>query len=108
MDEVNIKQLFINPINTGTIHVSGILDEGTIPLISCAAEGGGVEGYFDLINPISNAITIASDGAPLTSFYHYYPFIAKDNVIIGYPINNWKFTTNLFIVNQINGLKWRF
>jgi hypothetical protein len=70
--------------------------------------GGGVEGYFDLQDTYTNAITIASDGAPLKTFFHYYPFVAKDNVIIGYTNEKLRFTTKLFIVNQINGLRWRF
>ncbi len=110
LKEVPITEIFISPIKTGLYHVSGILDEGKIPLVSCVSENGGFEGFFDIEreNILKDAITIASDGMPLTSFYHYYPFTAKDNVLICKPIRNYKFTTLLFIITQLNNLRWRF
>ena len=109
--EVVITELFETPIKTGHYHVSGILDEDSIPLVSCVRENGGFEGFFkfdDKGTIMNNAITIASDGTPLTSFYHYYPFTAKDNVLICKPNKKYKFTTLLFITTQLNRLKWRF
>lgn len=103
---MNIQDLFQTKIKTGEIHVSGILDDGKIPLISCSATTAGVEGFFDVEQAYKNGITIACDGSPLTTFYHYYNFTAKDNVLVCQ--GKYKFTTNLFIVNQVNGLKWRF
>ena len=108
--EIPITDLFQAPINTGNYHVSGELDAGTVPLVSCSAENNGFEGKFDvpLDTAVKNAITIASDGQPLTSYYHYYWFVAKDNVIICIPKQNYRFTTLLFFTTQINGLRWRF
>jgi type I restriction-modification system DNA methylase subunit len=109
--EVHITDLFETPIKTGYYHVSGILDKGDIPLVSCVSENGGFEGFFkfeDRDTILKNAITIASDGMPLTSFYHYYPFTAKDNVLICKPNRKYKFTTLLFITTQLNSLRWRF
>jgi len=108
--EIPIIDLFMDPIKTGEYHVSGELDVGTIPLISCSAENNGFEGKFDIPQntTIKNAITIASDGQPLASYYHYYPFVTKDNVIIGIPNRGYKFTTLLFFTTQLNALRWRF
>jgi type I restriction enzyme M protein len=108
--ETPITALFREPINTGKYHVSGELDAGTIPLVSCAAENNGFEGKFDIpaTETIHNAITIASDGQPLATYYHYYPFVAKDNVIVGIPSRPYRFATLLYFVAQLNSLRWRF
>jgi len=111
LKEIPITDLFQTPIKTGDYHVSGILDEGDIPLVSCVSENGGFEGFFkfDAQETIyKNYITIASDGMPLTSFYHFYPFTAKDNVLICKPKKEYRFTTLLFITTQLNSLRWRF
>lgn len=81
-----------------------------MPLVSCAADNNGFEGKFDVSTEeaIQDAITIASDGQPLTSYYHYYPFIAKDNVLVAFPNREYKFGTLLFITAQLNSLRWRF
>jgi hypothetical protein len=106
--EIAITDLFENPIKTGPYHVSGVLDNGEIPLVSCVSENGGFEGFFNVEDYIKNAITIACDGMPLSTFYHFYNFVTKDNVLICKPIRKYKFTTLLFIVTQLNNLKWRF
>lgn len=108
--EKTITELFAPPIKTGDYHCSGELDIGEIPLVSCSSENSGFEGKFDVPteNTIRNAITIASDGQPLATYYQYYPFVAKDNVILGIPAQQYRFTTMLFFVAQINSLRWRF
>lgn len=109
--ETPITDLFSTPIKTGFYHVSGILDNGETPLVSCVSENGGFEGFFDFDDKetiYKNIITIASDGAPLTSFFHFYPVAAKDNVLICHPKVKYRFTTLLFITAQIDSLKWRF
>lgn len=124
LKEIAITDLFKNPIKTGYYHVSGVLDKGDIPLVSCVSENGGFESFIDSPNKIKikdkdeeeievkinhkNIITIASDGMPLTSFYHFYPVTAKDNVLVCKPNNPYKFTTLLFIITQLNSLRWRF
>jgi type I restriction-modification system DNA methylase subunit len=109
-NEIPITDLFETPIKTGKYHKSGALDEGKTPLVSCVSDNGGFEGFFDIEreNILENNVTIASDGMPLTSFYHFYPFTAKDNVLIGKPTRQYKFTTLLFITTQLNALRWRF
>jgi type I restriction enzyme M protein len=108
--EIPITDIFKTPLKTGDYHVSGQLDPGSIPLVSCSTENNGFEGKFDIPKnkTIKNAITIASDGQPLATFLHYFPFVTKDNVIICIPNKNYKFTTLLFFVTQLNYLKWRF
>jgi type I restriction-modification system DNA methylase subunit len=108
--EIPITKIFTTPIKTGDFHVSGILDGGKIPLISCSDENNGVEGLFDipLDKTYKNAITIACDGQPLASFYHYYTFAAKDNVMVCFLREKLKLTTIFFIILQLNRLRWRF
>ncbi len=124
LEEVSITDLFKIPIKTGYYHKSSELDEGKIPLVSCVSDNGGFESFIESPDKIKikdkkdeekiieinykNNITIASDGRPLTSFYHYYDFTAKDNVLIGKPSKDYKFTTLLFIITQLNSLRWRF
>ncbi len=104
-----LKDLF-SYVNTGFIHVSGDLDPGTIPLISCKTIENGTEGYFDIHNHLfENCVTIASDGSwPMSSFYHTYKFAAKDNVIVCRPNKNLSTKVILFITAQLNSQIWRF
>ncbi len=104
-----LKELF-SYVNTGHIHVSGDLDSGNIPLISCKTIENGTEGHFDIQNHLfENCVTIASDGSwPMSSFYHSYKFAAKDNVIICRPNKNLSIKAILFITAQLNSQIWRF
>ncbi|MCH8902670.1 MAG: N-6 DNA methylase [Bacteroidetes bacterium] len=105
----SLEDLFDN-INTGEFHVSGELDVGDVPLISCKTIENGTEGYFDIDNETyDNCITIASDGSwPMTSLYHPYVFAAKDNVIICKPKEELDLRAILFITAQLNSQIWRF
>ena len=71
-------------VKTGDHHASSRFNKGDLPLISCKTEDHGVEGYFDILvdKTYINAVTIACDGTPLTTFYHPYRFAAKDNVFL--------------------------
>jgi len=104
-----LNELF-DTIKRGDYHVSGILDIGNIPLISCSTLDNGTEGYFDIPKDkrYINAVTIASDGKPLTSFYHQYEFAAKDNVVVCIPNDRLKLHTILYIIAKINAQSWRF
>lgn len=96
--------------NTGSIHVSGDLDPGQTPLISCKTTENGTEGLFEIEGAASeNCITIASDGSwPMSSFYHPYLFHAKYNVIICKPKDDVSIKTILFVTAQLNSQIWRF
>lgn len=97
-------------VKLGDFHVSGNLNAGNIPLISCSAENQGVEGYFNIPEKktFENAVTIASDGQPLASFYHAYRFAAKDNVLVCIPKKNTPKEVLLYCVAYLNSLRWRF
>jgi type I restriction enzyme M protein len=97
-------------VNTGSFHVSGDLDPGDTPLISCKTIENGTEGYYDIgENVFIDCITIASDGSwPMSSFYHSYKFAAKDNVIICKPNKELNLKAILFITAQLNSQIWRF
>jgi len=107
---MSIAKLFKSPIATGDVHVSGEMDPGGVPLISTSTTNYGVEKMVEVTSEHvhDNAVTVACDGTPLTAFYHYYPFVAKDNVLVAYPARPYRFTTLLYIVGQINHLRWRF
>ncbi len=107
--EVALKDILGHPYK-GPYHIHGGLDIGSIPLISTSAQNNGVAGYFDVPGSLTfkDAITVTSDGAPLTAFYHPYVFTAKDNVIIFEPGSDLKYSTIFYIVTEINRIKWRF
>ncbi|MGN7819283.1 N-6 DNA methylase [Chitinophaga sp. 22536] len=104
-----LKDLFSH-VNTGDFHVSGDLDSGGVPLISCKTIENGTEGYFDIqSHTFEDCITIASDGSwPMSSFYHTYTFAVKDNVIVCKPNKELSLKSILFITAQLNSQIWRF
>jgi hypothetical protein len=97
-------------VRSGDYHASSHLKIGNIPLVSCKTENHGIEGEFDIpaSKTYENCVTIACDGTPLTSFYHSYRFAAKDNVLVGIPLENLKLPTILYAVAYLNGERWRF
>ncbi len=97
-------------IKAGRFHASGDLAEGKIPLISCKTIENGTEGYFDINKKkiFDHCITIASDGKPMSSFYHPYEFSAKDNVVVCKPNDELGLKAILFITAQLNSQMWRF
>lgn len=107
--EFTVRGVFAK-ILRGEYHVSSELDEGEIPLISCSAIDNGTEGFFDIPKEkrYKDAVTIASDGKPLATFYHRYEFAAKDNVIVCIPPRGMYEETIYHIVAQINAQQWRF
>lgn len=110
LKSVPLNALF-KKIVKGEYHVSGELDNGTVPLISCKTLDYGVEGYFSIPSDrtYKNCVTIACDGMrPLTSFYHNYQFAAKDNVLICIPYENMKIQTIYYIIAYLNKMRWRF
>lgn len=109
MELIPLSKIF-SSVKTGEFHASSKLEAGTVPLISCASEDNGVEGYFkiDDKDTYQNCVTIASDGQPLTAFYHPYRFGAKDNVLVCIPKKEIKISTIYYAVAAINSLKWRF
>lgn len=107
--EVSLGDILGKP-DKGSYHVHSVLGEGDIPLISTTIQNNGVVGYFDVPDELTfkDAITVTSDGTPLTAFYHPYVFTAKDNVIVFTPGIDKKLSTIFYIVTEINRVKWRF
>lgn len=97
-------------VKRGNFHASSKLEEGDIPLISCATENNGVEGYFKISKEktFQNCVTIASDGQPLTTFYHPYRFAAKDNVLVCTLKDTIKLSTIHYAIAYLNNIRWRF
>lgn len=79
-------------------------------MISTTTQNNGIVGLYEIPdrNIFKNAITIACDGTPLTTFYHPYEFTAKDNVIVFNLSNKIKLATVFYIIMEINRVKWRF
>lgn len=105
----SLKKIF-KEVMKGHFHATNKLDNGETPIIGCGFENRGIEGYFDIPeNKIyKNAVTIAGDGQPLTSFFHNYEFGAKDNVIICLPKEELSLSVLYYIIFIINKEKWRF
>lgn len=103
-------EAIFSQVKTGDYHASSHLKVGNIPLVSCKTENHGIEGNYDIppSKTYENCVTIACDGTPLTSFYHSYRFAAKDNVLVGVPLESLKLSTILYAVAYFNGERWRF
>jgi hypothetical protein len=98
-------------IKRGHYHATNkTLDKGNIPLISCTTYDNGVEGFYDVPDDktYKNCITIASNGQPMTTFYHPYTFTANDDVLVCEPKDGLKLKTIYYIVACLNKQKWRF
>jgi len=98
-------------ITRGHFHATAkTLTLGSIPLISCKQGGSGVTDYFDVQDEFTfeNAVTIAANGQPLTSFFHPYKFTANDDIIVCVPKEGILPETILYVVAYLNRLKWRF
>jgi hypothetical protein len=107
--QLYLKEIFKEVIK-GDIHETNILDDGPTPVIGCGFENLGAEGWFDLPsqNVCKNAITITSDGSPLTAFYHSYRFGAKDNVTVCIPYDEMTLQVIYYVISIINNERWRF
>ena len=97
-------------VKRGTIHSSSALDEGKIPLVSCKADYNGIDRSCEvaIADTFSKAITVASDGQPLATFYHNYEFGAKDNVLVCLSKKKLNLSTVYFIVTELNRQRWRY
>lgn len=108
-EEFLLSDIF-DDISKGDFHVSSSLDSGNTPFISCITNDNGITGQFE-INPknmFEKKLTIASDGSPLTSYYHPYKFNAQDNVIVCNPKKKLNLSVIFYILFRLRSLKWRF
>ena len=100
-------------VNTGDVHSSSSLDNGSMPLLSCKTDKSkdhGVEGFFETSDYTihENGMIITSDGHAGTASFHNHKFIAKDNVLVCIPKEGIYFSTILYAIAYINSQKWRF
>lgn len=104
-------EAILESVETGYYHASSRLKEGKVPLVSCKFEDYGIEGFFEIPKErtYQGCVSIACDGSfPSTSFYHPYPFAAKDNVMVGKPREGINLNTLLYAVASLNRERWRF
>jgi len=112
---MNFKELPLNSIfkkiKRGYYHATNkTLDKGNVPLVSCTTCDNGVEGFYDVPKDktYKNCVTIASNGQPMTTFYHPYTFTANDDVLVCEPKDGLKLKTIYYVVACLNKQKWRF
>lgn len=94
----------------GSFHATWELDPGDTPLVSCGWENNGVIGYYDI--PESDvherALTVAFNGAPLTTHFHPYRFGAKDDVAILEPLEPMSDALLIYVAAALNSKTWRY
>jgi hypothetical protein len=97
-------------VKSGNFHDTITLDAGDVPLVSCGDENQGFVGYFNIpkTKTYKNALTVAYNGAPLTTKFHPYNFAAKDDVAVLVPRIEMNSNTLLYIASILNGMKWRY
>jgi type I restriction enzyme M protein len=106
--EFQIGQLF--RLVPGHFHARSELDIGTVPLISCGWENNGLIGYYDIQEEDTHtrALTVAFNGAPLTTNFHPYTFGAKDDVAVLVPLKPMADSLLIYIAALLNGKRWRY
>lgn len=109
--EVRLDQVF--HLTAGEYHNLNDLDEGDVPVTSCADGNNGIAGYYSvpLKHRYADAITIAFNGSPLTTKLHPYQFAAKDDVAVAVSAEGDEPLPPealIFIQAQINAERWRF
>jgi hypothetical protein len=97
-------------LTPGSFHAKGELEPGDVPLVSCGWENNGVIGYYDIQPPHvrQRALTVAFNGAPLTTHFHPYAFGAKDDVAVLAPLNPMPDSALLYVAAVLNAKVWRY
>ncbi len=95
----------------GDFHAFSEMDPGTVPVVSCADSGNGVDDTTYSIEPDHinrDLMTIAFNGLPLTTKVHPYAFATKDDVAIAVPKRDLPPEALIFIQAALNLERWRF
>jgi type I restriction enzyme M protein len=103
-----LSELFT--LRPGSFHATWELDPGDVPLVSCGWENNGVIGYYD-IQPgdlHERALTVAFNGAPLTTHFHPYRFGAKDDVAVLEPVDPLPDSLLIYVAAVLNSKVWRY
>ncbi|MYD30487.1 MAG: hypothetical protein F4X01_02565 [Nitrospira sp. SB0661_bin_20] len=97
-------------IQSGDYHKADDLPDGEIPLISCGDTDNGLVRYCDVPEDhiYQNCLTVAYNGAPMTTKYHPYRFAAKDDVAVLFPKKRMVRTTIIFIQAILSCETWRY
>ena len=108
--DTNVSDIF--HIESGEVHNASELDDGDCPLISCGDLENGSGGRFIPPNADEvheNAFTIAYNGSwPMTTKYHPYRFIAKDDVAVARPKDGVAIETAFLAAVMLNTEVWRY
>ena len=95
----------------GSIHALNVVEPGTTPVVSSSTDYNGIMGFYDLDDAWprwTGVITVASNGTPLTSYYHPYSIVAKDDVFVCTPPKDMQLATIFYLLTVLNSLTWRF
>lgn len=94
----------------GDFHSTSELKPGTIPLVSCGDLDNGIIGRVAAPKDrlYEHKLTIALNGRPLTTKYHPYQFVTKDDVAVCLPRTPLQLTSELFIQAMLNRERWRY
>lgn len=97
-------------LTPGSFHATWELDPGDVPLVSCGWENNGVIGYYDIQPPNvhERALTVAFNGAPLTTHFHPYRFGAKDDIAVLAPLQPIPDSILLYVAALLNAKVWRY
>ena len=100
----------IYDLKPGDHHSLTALSGGHIPVVSCGDLNNGICGHFSISKQhvYRNKLTIALNGSPLAAKYHPYDFAAKDDVVVCFPKQPLRLTTELFIQVMLGRERWRF
>ncbi len=95
----------------GSIHALNVEYPGPVPVVSSRTDDNGILGYYDL-GPkwprFRNVITVASNGTPLTSYYHPYQVVPKDDVFVCKTPADFPVETIFYVITALNSVTWRF
>lgn len=94
----------------GSIHALNKVELGNIPVVTTQTDMNGIDGFYEVDDYASheNVITVASNGTPLTSFFHPYRVVVKDDLIICKLPPSMRPSTAMYLIAALNRLTWRF
>ena len=98
-------------IHKGSIHALNVENFGRVPVVSSSTDHNGIMGFYDLDSDwkrFRHVISVASNGTPLTSYYHPYEIVPKDDVFICVPPNDFPLASIFYTITALNAVTWRF
>jgi hypothetical protein len=107
----NVPITEICEIESGEYHNASLFEKGSTPLVSCGDTENGVVSWIipeTKATLYSNAVTVAYNGQPLTTKFHPYKFITKDDVAICLPKQGISFETMMLASAMLYLEQWRY